>query len=103
MGAPVADHQLIVPVVRRADYVLSLEQVNKDHTFIHCDVLRWSPVVKRQLLADWQVLKDLVGAPIFALHVVGDSKHHKFLRLFGFHHVLSYTDAFEDDLEIYST
>ena len=104
MGVPVADHQFKVPVVRRPDFTLFLEQATRHHTFIHCSVYRWSPAVKKQLLADWQVLKGLVGAPIYALHTPGDIKHHKFLRLFGFHLVTSYPDDAAGAVrEIFST
>lgn len=105
MGVPaVADHQFKVPVVRRSEYTLFLEQATRHHTFIHCLVhVPWTATVKRQLLADWQALKALHGGPIHALHEPGDRKHHHFLTMFGFRRVTSYVDARERPMEIFST
>jgi hypothetical protein len=104
MGLPVSDPQPKVPVVRRAVYTLYFEQATPHHTFIHCDIhARWSPEIKRQLAADWTVLKDLHGGPIYAQHTPGDRLHAKFLTLFGFHHVVSFLDHEGTSREIHQT
>lgn len=102
MDVPHADPQRKVPVVRRPEYTLYFEQATRDETFIHCDVYTWSPRVVRQLTADWQALHALHGGPIRALHTPGDRKHLKFITLFGFRHVASFTDD-TGPREIYST
>lgn len=86
MGAlVVSDPQLKVPVIRRPEYTLSLEQANRRDCFIHCDIhVRWTPKVKEALGRDFAILKDLHGGPFLALHEPGDAKHLKFLRLYGF-------------------
>jgi hypothetical protein len=105
MRVPVeADHQFKVPVVRRSEYTLFLEQATRHHTFIHCDVrVPWTRGVKQQLAADWAVLKGLHGGPLFALHDPVDRKHHTFLKLFGFRKVASYQDRRHGPREIFST
>lgn len=104
MDLPVADHQLKVPVVRRAMYTLYLEQATPAHTFIHCDIhTRWSAAVKRDLTADWLALKGLHGGPFYAQHTPGDRLHAHFLALFGFHHVQSFTDDEGAPREIHQT
>lgn len=102
MGVPAADPQLKVPVVRRPEYTLYLEQATRDETFIHCDVYTWSPTVRRKLTDDWQALKALHGGPIRALHTPGDRKHLKFITLFGFKRLVGY-DSAKGPREIYST
>ncbi|WP_375292307.1 hypothetical protein [Sphingomonas melonis] len=106
MGAslPEPDHQLKVPVVCRPVYTLYLEQATPAHTFIHCDIHgRWSPRIKRELIADWIALKNLHGGPLYALHAPADRKHLKFLHLFGFRRVSSFIDRTGHAKEIFST
>lgn len=102
MGIPAPDPQPKVPVVRRPEYTLYLEQATRDETFIHCDVYTWSSRVCRQLMADWNALLALHGGPIRALHTPGDRKHLKFITLFGFKHVVSYQTQ-DGQREIFST
>lgn len=99
-----ADHQLKVPVVKRRDYTIYLEQANPTLTFIHCDVYRWSKTVLQNILTDWATLKELHGGPIYALHPPEDEKHLKFLRVVGMKYVSKYTDRRSGLLtHIYST
>src|SRR3546814_15682803 len=86
MEVPVeADHQFKVPVIRRSEYTVYLEQATRHHTFIHCVIhVRWTPKVFRALTADFAVLRGLHGGPIYALHPPEDRKHHKFLLRMGF-------------------
>ena len=88
-----ADHQLKVPVVRRNDYTIYLEQANPCLTFVHCVISRWTKETKAKLLADWASLKELHGGPIYALHPPEDEKHRKFLRIVGMRYAAKYTDA----------
>jgi hypothetical protein len=76
----------VVPVVRRADYTISLEQ---DHeTFVHVTIWRWSAQVARALRTDWDALFALHGGPIFATterpHGGSFAKWRKFVVLMGF-------------------
>ncbi len=105
MGAtlPEPDHQLKVPVVKRPVYTLYLEQATPQHTFIHCDVRKWSPRVKRQLAEDFETLKSLHGGPLYALHDPTDHKHHKFLTMYGFKWAASFTDRLHRRMEIHVT
>src|SRR3546814_9314640 len=66
MEVPVeADHQFKVPVIRRSEYTVYLEQATRHHTFIHCVIhVRWTPKVFRALTADFAVLRGLHGGPI---------------------------------------
>lgn len=72
-----------VPVILKPDYVVSFERYN-DMTWIHCDVNKWSPTVRRNLSHDFESLVYLHDDPIYAIHEIGDSKHEKFLALFKF-------------------
>lgn len=104
MEIPEPDHQLKVPVVRRSEYTLFLEQATARHPFIHCDIhSRWSPAVKAQLARDFATLKALHGGPFYALHDPSDLKHHKFLRMFGFKWAASFPDRLGRQTEIYAT
>lgn len=104
MEIPEPDHQFKVPVVRRSEYTLFLEQATTRHAFIHCDIhVRWSPAVKAQLAEDFAALKALHGGPFLALHDPCDRKHHKFLRLFGFTWAASFLDRLGRRTEIYAT
>src|SRR3546814_14187477 len=79
MEVPVeADHQFKVPVIRRSEYTVYLEQATRHHTFIHCVIhVRWTPKVFRALTADFAVLRGLHGGPIYALHPPEDRKDRK--------------------------
>lgn len=104
MDLPVPDHQLKVPVVRRQEYTLYLEQATRAHTFIHCDIhSRWSAAVKAQLAQDFAILLSLHGGPLHALHDPQDRKHHKFLRMFGFKWAAQFTDRRHCRTDIYVT
>lgn len=106
MGTPLPapDHQLKVPVVRRPEYTLYLEQATPHCTFIHCDIhARWSSRIKRRLTADWAALHGLHGGPFYAQHDPHDRLHLKFLTLFGFHRVASFIDSTGRAREIYRT
>lgn len=99
-----ADHQLKVPVVRRHEYIIYLEQANPSLTFVHCRVKRWTKETKARLLADWKTLQELHGGPIYALHPPEDEKHRKFLRIVGMRYVTKYIDRVSGLLtHIYST
>lgn len=105
MGVPAqAIHDLRVPIVQRPEYTIRFERVQPGHTIGHIDIhVPWTKEVLKKLQADWLVVKDLQGGPIRAMHTPGDRKHLKFLTLFGFRFVASYTDIHDQVREIYST
>lgn len=99
-----AEHQLKVPVVRRPAFTIFLEQATPRHTFIHCTVhARWSPAVKAELGAAFDALKDLHGGPFYAVHDPRDTKHEKFLTMFGFTYVSRFRDRGGRVRHIYGT
>jgi hypothetical protein len=86
-----------VPVIVKPDYTVFLERTS-GLTFVHCDVhSRWTSRVKDELVRDWQTFRALHEAPILALHTPGDTKHHKFLSMFGFEFATAFTDAATGD------
>lgn len=88
-----SDHALIVPVVKRPEYTISLEQPNPDATFAHCTIhVPWTGRVRRQLTEDWKRLTDLHGGPFYVLIPPLDVKLQHFVRLFGFKPELTLTD-----------
>src|SRR3546814_16946130 len=102
MEVPVeADHQFKVPVIRRSEYTVYLEQATRHHTFIHCVIhVRWTPKVFRALTADFAVLRGLHGGPIYALHPPEDRKHHKFLLRMGFSLAASFIDSRSEERRV---
>lgn len=71
------------PVIRRKDYVVCFESYH-GLTFIHCECASWSKTIKQNLIKDFDVLCSIHEPPIYAFHEIGDSKHLKFLEMFGF-------------------
>jgi hypothetical protein len=82
------EHHFKVPVYRDSDILLRYEE-HIYGTFIHCDVTKWSPQVKRKLLRVLDVLFSFHGGPVYALHDSNDRKHEKFLKLCGFRQLKS--------------
>lgn len=88
-----SNHELIVPVVRRPEYTIGLEQPNPDCTFAHCSIhVPWTGRVRRQITEDWERLKQLHGGPLYAQVPPHDTKNQHFARLFGFKPELVLTD-----------
>lgn len=79
---------LRVPVLRTEEYQIDYQPYKDEReqvTFIHCDIhVRWSKGVKSRLMRDFSLLKLLCKQPLFTLSDTDDTKHHKFLRMFGF-------------------
>jgi hypothetical protein len=91
------DHQDVVPVVRRPEYTLSLEQANVDTTFLHCTIhVPWTGRVRKQFSADFKALMDLHGGPLHAIVDPENEKLMRFIRLFGGEHVAYFTDLSTD-------
>ena len=90
-----------VPVVQRDAYTLKLERI-PGMTFVHCNIhSAWTPKVKRAIAKDWETLCELHGLPLYALHVPGDTKHDKFLRMFGMRWVHQYEDDLHGHTNVY--
>lgn len=90
-----------VKVVDSADYTIKYEQHN-GLTFIHCDIkVKWTKKVKQELQEDFNVLRTLHSAPIYAIHEIGDKKHLKFLTLFGFKHLEDVTGTDGKHRQVY--
>lgn len=88
-----SDHLLIVPVVRRPEYSIGLEQPNPETTFAHCSIhVPWTGRVRRMLTQDWQELLFLHGGPIYASIPPDNVQRQRFARMFGFEPALTLTD-----------
>lgn len=73
-----------VPVCNRPEYTIYLQDI-EGTCWAHCDVRQWSPAISRRLRADWNVLFEMQGKPVFAMNEpAGDLKHQKFLALMAF-------------------
>lgn len=72
-----------VPVIVKPEYEVLFQRYD-GLTWIHCNVKKWSPTIRRQLSQDFESLVYLHDDPIFAIHEIGDTKHEKFLALFKF-------------------
>lgn len=82
-----SDQQVKIPLVRRPHYTIHIEylpsQIGRE-MWMHCDVCRWSASVAREIKKDFETFLEAYGAPVFALSEPGDSKHQKWLRMYGF-------------------
>jgi hypothetical protein len=88
------EHYLKVPVVRRKDYEILLEE-HLEGTFIHCDVRNWTLSSAKAMGTDFELLCELHGGPIHALHDSRDRKHEKFLKFYGFEVLRPHEDHLE--------
>jgi hypothetical protein len=77
----------IVPVARRRDYTLGMENVS-GQTFFHVEVQRWNARVMRDLQRDRDVIMALHGGPVFTTadkpHDGDRAKWCKFQAVMGF-------------------
>lgn len=72
-----------VPVINRPDYTVYIEQ--QQIAFMHCDVRRWTPDVRKSLKRDWDAFFEMHGGPLYAVNEpTGCTKHQKFMRQMGF-------------------
>lgn len=72
-----------VPVIQKPEFTIYIEQ--QQVPFLHCDVKRWSPSVRKALRSDVDTLFSLHGGPWFAVNEPkGCKKHQKFMQCMGF-------------------
>lgn len=71
------------PVVVKNDYVVYFED-DCGFTFIHCDCMRWSKSVRKELKVDLDCLFKSYNKDVYAIHEIDDAKHEKFVGIFGF-------------------
>ena len=78
----------IETLIKRPEYHLELEHtpLSNGHVAfsLHFEVFQWSPSVYRQMKRDWDSIRPLIDAPIFAANVDEDDKWVKFITRFGF-------------------
>ena len=68
-----------VPVINRVHYVIYLEPFC-DRVWVHTDIFKWTPEVKRQFIQD---LNSFPG-PLYALsETEGGEKRNKFIEFLG--------------------
>jgi hypothetical protein len=49
--------------------------------------MKWSKTVKNQLKIDFDKLFNFYKKDIYAIHDIGDTKHEKFMKIFGFEYL----------------
>lgn len=86
------------PVVQRPEYIMYLEYAH-DMFWLHTDVFKWTPEVKRHYVVNLDRLQDLLNVPIYGL--VDNSKLGKFGRSIGFNFLSLYKGNDGNDYEIY--
>lgn len=82
-------------VVDNQDYNLDVEDWRSDDaqmTFLHCSVTIWAPSVLKRIKTDVALLRETVRGPIYATSNTSDDKWMRFVKLFGFEHLLDYGD-----------
>ena len=72
-----------VKVIETKNYIVYFEE-DCGFTFIHCDCMKWNKTVKNQLKEDFDSLFDKHRKDVYAIHEIGDAKHEKFVKIFGF-------------------
>ena len=73
-----------VPVIKTSRYTLYIEDYC-DSLFIHCDVFKWDIRTRKSLEVGLNKLLGFYKKALYALHEnTQDSKHKKFLEIFGF-------------------
>jgi len=77
---------LKVKVIETKNYIVYFEE-DCGFTFIHCDCMKWSKTVKNQLKIDFDKLFNFYKKDIYAIHDIGDTKHEKFMKIFGFEYL----------------
>ena len=88
------------PVIFHNDYVVFLEN-DCGFTFIHCDCIKWTKSVKKNLLSDFKKLFEIHRSEIYAIHEMGDVKHKKFLSIFGFEYLKDFVGSDEKQRQIF--
>jgi hypothetical protein len=90
-------HEAKVPVVKRPEYTVSLEQINPETAFLHCTILvPWTGRVRRKFTDDLDQLYALHGGPFYAFASPDDIKLHRFLKqVCGAEFVAYFTDLSE--------
>jgi hypothetical protein len=91
---------LKIPVIHNNDYIIYLED-DCGFTFIHCDCVRWTKKVKQNGLCDLKKLFEVHRNDIYAIHEIGDVKHNKFLRIFGFEYLKDFVGTDEKLRQIF--
>ena len=87
------------PVVQRPDYIMYLEYA-LDMFWLHTDVFRWTPEVKKDYVRDLDVLQDLLSVPIYGM--VDNPKLGKFGKTIGFKFLSIYKGIDGNDYEVYT-
>lgn len=80
------------PVIYHDDYIVFLE-IDFGFTFIHCDCVKWTKEVKKDLLSDLRKLFEIHRSEIYAIHEIDDVKHEKFLSIVGFKYLKDFVGS----------
>lgn len=83
-------------VVSRPEYVIDVEDwrnAEAQMTFVHSHVRVWAPSVLKRIKSDFKLLRETVRGHMYATSSNPDAKWVKFVKLFGFEHLLNYDDG----------
>jgi len=89
-----------IPVIYNKDYIVFLE-IDCGFTFIHCDCIKWTKSVKKDLLSDLKKLFEIHRSEIYAIHEIDDVKHEKFLGIVGFEYLKDFVGSDEKLRQIF--
>lgn len=87
-------------VVNRLEYTIYLEYFD-DVYFLHTDVVKWSPDIKRKYLVDLDLVQELLGTELYGLVESTNKKLSKFGKTIGFTYVKNITGNDSKVYEIY--
>lgn len=81
-----------IPVIHHKDYIVFLEN-DFGFTFIHCECLKWTKTVRKDILNDFNKLLEIHRKDIYAIHEIMDEKHKKFLKIVGFEYLKDFVGS----------
>ena len=57
---------------------------DEQHTWLHCNVRKFSPSIANRMRRDWEQWRPLFDRPLFVRTTSDNTKLHKFLKSYGF-------------------
>jgi hypothetical protein len=74
-----------IPVVNREYYIIYIEYFNDMH-WLHTDVFKWSPEIKKQYVKDLDTLQGLIDCKLYGMVEDYNNKLGKFGESIGFNY-----------------
>lgn len=76
-----------IPVIDKPEYYFALDEFRKDEgqmIFVHLTIRKWSTATFKEIIRNFQLFRQCVTCPLFAVGEVDDAKWAKFVSRLGF-------------------